>query len=607
MKEIRYTQIPPELTDTEDSRRISGYALVFESDSNDLGGFTESISRHALEGVIEKSDVLCLLDHDINRGVLARSRFGKGSLSLEVDEKGLRYTFEAPNTALGSEVLEYLKRQDLTQSSFGFTVNQDKWEKRSDGSIHRTIESIKKIYDVSMVFFPAYDQTSVQIDKRGLEILLNNEMEEKIENRSEDIKEQEQENRSSDEQEQEKEETVSEENNNNPEEEREDNKENECRSEETNNPEDIKEKSEDENSEKEEKSEDEKEKPEVDSEKRNAEKNNINIISHMKENFSLIKTIKDIAEKRQISEIAQELNERGQAESRNAGVGVGGHFTIPVSNIETRAAGVFAQQGATSGGYDIATDKLGILEPLYANLMLGQLGCTMMPNLHGDVSIPTYSGTSAKWAGEIDKAENGAGDWGEVKMSPKRLTTTLEISFLFLEQQTNAAEEMLKRDIVTAISNKLEATIFGDNPSTANRPAGLLNGVTADSNAITYDDILLMEAELDHANVYGPRKYVLSPAARAILRATKRDAGSGLFVADNSSVLGVDYLYSSNVAQKGLILGAWQDLCVGQWGGIQLVVDNVSLADQGKLKLVVNSFWDVVVRRPESFVKKVLA
>ena len=83
-----------------------------------------------------------MLNHNEDKGVLARSNKGIGSLTLEIDDKGLKYSFDAPNTALGDELLEGLKRGDITASSFAFKVGKDKWDKRSDGSYLRTICSI---------------------------------------------------------------------------------------------------------------------------------------------------------------------------------------------------------------------------------------------------------------------------------------------------------------------------------------------------------------------------------------------------------------------------------------------------------------------------------
>lgn len=163
MKEIRNIDNQYQIND----RQIVGYAVIFNSESNDLGGFTEVIERTALDGVIEKSDVLCLLNHNEDRGVLARSNKGVGSLKLSIDDKGLKYEFESPNTDLGNELLEGIKRGDISASSFAFTVGQDEWQKKPDGTYLRVIKQIDLLFDVSPVYKPAYDATTV--DTRGLD------------------------------------------------------------------------------------------------------------------------------------------------------------------------------------------------------------------------------------------------------------------------------------------------------------------------------------------------------------------------------------------------------------------------------------------------------
>lgn len=157
-KEIRNGNI----SSSEESRKVEGYALVFNSESEDLG-FFETISPEAInEETIRKSDVMCLLDHSKERGILARSRYGKGSLKLSIDKKGLKYEFDAPKTSLGDELLEMLRRGDINQSSFAFTVASggDKWEKK-DCKYYRTITKIERLYDVSPVYQPAYSSTTV--------------------------------------------------------------------------------------------------------------------------------------------------------------------------------------------------------------------------------------------------------------------------------------------------------------------------------------------------------------------------------------------------------------------------------------------------------------
>ncbi len=165
-KEIRsFAPSDCELRATRRGRSIEGYAIVFNRESKDLGGFKEVIKPEAIQGVLEKSDVLALLNHDENRGVLARSTNGEGTLELSVDNFGVKYRFDAPETVLGDEVLSGVRRGDIRTSSFAFSVAEQgqEWEKRPDGTYLRTINKFEMIYDVSPVYREAYADTTVAV------------------------------------------------------------------------------------------------------------------------------------------------------------------------------------------------------------------------------------------------------------------------------------------------------------------------------------------------------------------------------------------------------------------------------------------------------------
>ncbi len=166
--EIRNTTFQVTANEENEKRTVEGYALLFGVNSDNLG-FEEVIERGALDGVLGKSDVFALLNHDRSKGILARAKNGSGSLSLEVDTKGLKYRFEAPKTALGNELLENLRRGEIDQSSFAFTVADggEKWERQKNGVWKRTISKFERIYDVSPVYNAAYSKTSVYM--RGKE------------------------------------------------------------------------------------------------------------------------------------------------------------------------------------------------------------------------------------------------------------------------------------------------------------------------------------------------------------------------------------------------------------------------------------------------------
>ena len=174
------------------------------------------------------------------------------------------------------------------------------------------------------------------------------------------------------------------------------------------------------------------------------------------EKFSLLKAINDVANNRQLDERAQEVINAGVSEFRKAGQNYSGQIVLPIEERATVQATV-----ATAGQENVAEDKLGILEPLRNSMVLVQAGANYMTGLVGNLSIPVYSGSNVTWAGEVAGATDGAGTFTEVTLEPKRITAFIDVSKQFLIQDSNSAEELLKRDIVNALAEKLEKTILG--------------------------------------------------------------------------------------------------------------------------------------------------
>jgi HK97 family phage major capsid protein len=223
-----------------------------------------------------------------------------------------------------------------------------------------------------------------------------------------------------------------------------------------------------------------------------------------------------------------------------------------------------------------------------------------MTGLVGNVSIPTYSGTNVAWKGEVAAAEDGAGTFGEVELSPKRLTAYLDISKQFLIQDSASAEEMLKNDIVRALSEKLESTILGNAAGSTTQPAGIFKLITAPTGAAaTYAGTVALEQKLDENNATGNYCYIVSPAVKATLRTAAKDSGSGLFTMENDEINGIPVYCTNSCA--GAVVGNFEDYVIAQWGGIDLTVDPYTQASNGKVRLVINAYFDAKPRRIESF------
>lgn len=321
------------------------------------------------------------------------------------------------------------------------------------------------------------------------------------------------------------------------------------------------------------------------------------------EKFSLLKAIRAIANNQTLDERSQEVVNTGIEEMRKSGQSYSGQIILPVEERAAIVAGT-----AKNGQEVVAEDKLNILAPLRDKLVLSAAGANFMTGLVGNVSIPTYSGANVGWGAETAAASDGAGTFGEVELSPKRLTAYIDISKQFLIQDSASAEALIRKDIVDAISNKLESTILGNVAGSATQPAGLLNGVTADTSDVTFADILNMEKTLEKKNVYGDIKFIVSPDAKYILRNTAVGGTKSDFkmIMSDGEIDGIPTLCTNAVASKGIILGNFNDLVIGQWGGIDLTVDPYTQAANGKIRLVVNAYFDAKAQRADSFVKKVL-
>ena len=149
---------------------IEGYALRFEKWSSILGGwFKEVISRDALNNT-DMSNVVALFNHD---GNMPLARNSISSLSLEVDNFGLKFRLKPTNTTYSKDLLENVRSGLISQCSFAFKLNWDNaecdvWEYKDDEGIYeRRINDIKEISDISLVTTPAYPDTEAFVSQRS--------------------------------------------------------------------------------------------------------------------------------------------------------------------------------------------------------------------------------------------------------------------------------------------------------------------------------------------------------------------------------------------------------------------------------------------------------
>ena len=175
LMELRTTQTKVEVrSDEENSRTVEGYALKFDTRSQPLADnyFIETLDKRCLDNT-DMSNVVATFNHDQSK-LLGRSGV---NLNLTKDDTGLRFKIDLPNTTTANDVLEEVRMGILSQCSFAFSLPDDgsgsEWhESDIDGvEYERTILSIDKLYDVSIVTTPAYVDTNVSVGERSMEVV----------------------------------------------------------------------------------------------------------------------------------------------------------------------------------------------------------------------------------------------------------------------------------------------------------------------------------------------------------------------------------------------------------------------------------------------------
>lgn len=345
-------------------------------------------------------------------------------------------------------------------------------------------------------------------------------------------------------------------------------------------------------------------------------------------NFSIIRGINSIINTGKLDGLEAEMHQEAEKELRQSGLASEGMFSVPYKILaSSRTAKREAEKrtallaGSGSGSYFVQTDVTDFISALYAKNVLVGLGAQAVGGLVGNISIPKSGGASAAWEGESDANADGTPAVTPVTASPKRLGAYGLISKTLLVQQGNYdVESLVMNDIMNAINSELQkAAIEGGG---SGEPSGILaNGsigsVSGGTNGAvpTASHLVDLESAIALADAdIGTLAYLTNPKVRGKLKKTLLDAGSGQFVWDlksNNELMGYkagvttavpfDLTKGEGTALSAIIFGNFSDLLMLQWGGFDIVVNPYTNAKTNQLEVVINSFWDVVVRRAASF------
>lgn len=346
-----------------------------------------------------------------------------------------------------------------------------------------------------------------------------------------------------------------------------------------------------------------------------------------RKDFSLTRLINYMADSRQGTqpkvggfefEVAQEATEKARKLGRN----VQG-ILIPeevLSGKREVTVGV-----ANSGGELVATNLLAqdFVELLRNATPVMGLGPTVLPGLVGNVAIPRQSGgATTYWVAESVAPTESDQTFDQVTLSPKTLAANTKYSRKTLLQTTPAIEGLVREDLARVMGIELDrAAISGSGAS--NQPTGILNttGIgsvvaaadAGNGGALAWADVIAFITKLAEANALrGNLAYLSNAQVSSALRTTPKVSGYPMFIQENVNELaGYNFAQSQNIPANGtkgtgtalssMVFGNFRDLLIGEWGGLDMIVDPYSYSTQGGVQITIFRDVDLNVRHPVSF------
>lgn len=353
------------------------------------------------------------------------------------------------------------------------------------------------------------------------------------------------------------------------------------------------------------------------------------------EQFSFTRAMNALLEGRALSGLELEMHQEGEREIRSSGAQRGnGNFVVPavilqrahVAGTERRDLTATGQTSVAGdqGGQNIQTNVQPIIERLRANIGLSGMGMQMLGNLQGNLAFPTFTPEDqAVIKGENVASAESSPTFSTKSMSPRRVPVHMEVSRqLLLQSQNSGIENMLRSDLAYQVAAKLEA--YALNGSGSGEPYGILNtvgvgSVAGGTNGLapTWQNIVDLESAIANVDAQqGALGYYTNPKVRGKLKTTLKASGVAGYIWENLSPgaplnenrVGISTLVPSNLTKgtssgvcSAIIYGNFNDALMGQWGGLEFLVNPYSLDTTGLIRINCWTFFDFLVRRPVSF------
>jgi len=358
--------------------------------------------------------------------------------------------------------------------------------------------------------------------------------------------------------------------------------------------------------------------------------NKVNDEQRVKKGYSFLRAANLIANNKSLDGLELEMHQEAEREFKQAGISASGNLYIPKMIVKNEKRDMMATS-AVAGGNTVPTilgDLIPFLDPRLAVI---QAGATLLTGLTGNLDFPRNdAAATATWETEGAANDETSPTFDKISMSPNRLGAFTDISKQLLVQSSIDVENFVRNRLSEAVNRALDyALINGDNH--AQPFYGILNtpgigsvAIGTDGGPLTYKHIIDLETALATDNAdFGTLAYLTTPGVRGFLKNTEKASGTAQFVwNDGAPPVGqqgvrtdllngyrayVSTQVPSDLTKGGgtnlhsVIFGNFAELLIGQWAGLDVVVDPYSSSKNALVTIVVNSWWDSAVRHAKSF------
>ena len=347
----------------------------------------------------------------------------------------------------------------------------------------------------------------------------------------------------------------------------------------------------------------------------------------VRKNYSLLRALNMAQGGKALDGLEGEMAQEADREARNAGLSLSGVVRIPGMLRNEQRADLSVGTN-TAGGYSVQTTLGNLVPILEPKLVTRALGAEILTGLTGNLTFPRNNAdSSAAWEGENTDADQTDITLDTVALTPKRLAAYVVVGKQLMIQSSIDVENLVRRRLNFAIAKAVDlAAINGSGAS--NQPTGILNTAGIGSVAIgvnggnpTWANIVALETAIATGDAdMGRLSYLTTPGIRGKLKVTEKASSTAQYIWTDERVgdsrmgqlNGLNAFTSTltpSTLTKGtssgvchaILFGNWEELMIGQWGGLDITLDNITLAGKAQIKLIVNSWWDIAVKHAASF------